>query len=178
MLKLLLQPEQKKVRKEYFFRFAIVALSFSALLFLLLSVFLLPSYFLSRTKKKAVDTRKTSLQKSDVATSARKAGADLDDVKKKLSLLDFSAIPLRQSDLIELILKNKTASISLGNFIYKSGVKEGSVQISGTAESREALVSYLKKMQQEKIFSNVNFPVSNLTKDKNIDFFMTLTGKF
>ena len=48
--------------------------------------------------------------------------------------------------------------------------------VSGMAGTREDLVAFVKKMEDSKYFSDVVSPISNLTKDKNINFVITLNA--
>ena len=44
------------------------------------------------------------------------------------------------------------------------------VAVSGISYNREALVSFVKSLEASKVFKNVDLPISNFTKDRDIKF--------
>jgi len=65
---------------------------------------------------------------------------------------------------IALMLPEGCSLIALN---IKSG---GSVDLAGLAKERTALLSFKKKLEDNQKISDLNFPLANLLKEKNIEF--------
>ena len=76
---------------------------------------------------------------------------------------------------IGVILSKKTPAISINQFGYTSlGKNTATMSIGGISQTRESLVSFVKSLNESGIFESVDSPISNFTKEKNIDFLITL----
>jgi hypothetical protein len=67
--------------------------------------------------------------------------------------------------------------INLNTINVSRGVNNslGPVSISGRAVDRQALADFRDRLLAEDAIEVVDFPISNLAKDRDIDFSMTLT---
>lgn len=68
------------------------------------------------------------------------------------------------------IIAQKTSDISIRGFNYAVGTTDTSIIVSGVSNTRESLVSFVKNLEETKMFTKVDLPVSNLAKQKNIEF--------
>ncbi len=184
MLTLLLPEEQKKIKREYTLRLVVVSLSLLALLFLLVSFLLLPSYFLSRTKQVSVGEREVLLKKSDVSETARKAKAELEISRDEMKLLSggfqSASSTLFASEALRALISKEGAGITIQtfSFIKKADAPQGKLVITGLSKTRADLVAFLQRIKKDSVFTTVDFPVSNLAKDTDINFTLNLSGNF
>lgn len=76
---------------------------------------------------------------------------------------------------LDAVLSNKNAGIHLSEVNYSAtGSSTANISISGVSNTREALVTFVKNLKDSNVFRAVDLPVSNLAKDKNIDFSITM----
>ncbi len=77
--------------------------------------------------------------------------------------------------LVNVIIKNKIPTIHINEILYKFTDKSNSaITLSGVSLTRDALVAFVKKLQSSGSFKSVNLPVSNFTKDKDINFSLSM----
>ena len=77
---------------------------------------------------------------------------------------------------IDVILSNKILSIRINEIFYTlDDQSAATITLAGVSSTREALVSFVKKLEDSGSFQAVNLPVSNFRKDKNIDFSISMT---
>lgn len=82
------------------------------------------------------------------------------------------------SNIFDLLLAKKETGIFLREISFSGGGgKGGNVVLRGTAQSRPVLVSFTEALRSEPLFSGVDSPVSNLLKEQNLDFSLTITIK-
>lgn len=89
---------------------------------------------------------------------------------QKITIIDKTMFSPEILPIYDTIISQKTTGISLREFNYNSSATESTLSLKGLADTRETLVSFVKKLQDLKVFSNVDLPVSNLAKQKDIEF--------
>lgn len=173
MINLLPKDEKEKLEKEQKQRFWVLALSlFSATLFLGF-VMLWPAYFLAGDFfDDGLDS--TSLKPEDAISNEKIQNLPL-EIKSKLALFRPNTAVLSPADYFFEIAENLPAGVVVNSISFRLSQnyknKTGQViSISGLAASRELLISFAERLQKIKLFSEVEIPVSNLTKDKNLPF--------
>jgi len=173
-----LLPENLKsfIRSEYKMRRLVLALFFVILIELSLLIFLFPTWLESGARERAVvkqsDLASESLKNSDInpATSVIK------DTNIKLSVLNTALNYPELTPLVDKILDQKTSSISVTQITYNTvSTSTASITLSGVSKTRESLVAFVKKLQDTNSFKKVDLPISNLAKDKNIEFSLNLS---
>ena len=168
----LLPIESKKViRREYMLRITGIGLIFVFFVFLFSSVFLLPSFFLSIAKEESVRDSAEIVRKSVELREQNSADILLEEAKQKLELLSVSKESILVQDVIKKISGGKTVGLSIRGISYMdiSGGRHR-VVLTGIAKERDSLLSFSKYLEQEELFTDVRLPVSNLIKDKDIEF--------
>lgn len=170
MFKLLTEEQRQKVAREYARRRAIIILS--ALIIVLVAgiIGLLPSYVLSEARQNE------ALERTKVMDSAgqREDRSDLQvwlkETNRKLQVLSPALDTDRPSDFIEGILGQKIAGIRLTDFSLVRMKEETTLSINGMARDRQTLITFENRINSSGYFSEVALPISNLAKDKDIDF--------
>ena len=143
-------------------------------------IFLLPSNILSASKAAGIEKQIQNARNSVIFKEADSLNASLKNINLKLSSLTSFKNTISTESLFVKIIDKKTSNIRISNFSYKkaSGKEQSSTTISGVARDRESLSQFVKALESEPLFTTVNLPVSNLTKNKNPDFSIEIKGGF
>jgi hypothetical protein len=141
-------------------------------------VLLIPSYiYLVFTEKDL------QVQSSDI--DARSGVTNIDDVTKTFLSVnsELSALSVNSgSNKLDFFISHISSIIPSGVRIQEinyalNTASTSTIILRGTADTRDTLLSFSKKIQADQLFSNVDLPVSNFAKDTNIDFSMTITAQ-
>ncbi|MEZ4103817.1 MAG: hypothetical protein R3B60_00855 [Candidatus Paceibacterota bacterium] len=171
----LLPPEAKKnVVTEYWIRVTSVWIFILSVVLISVSLLLLPVYVL-------IDSQ-IGVYENKVNEMATKV-ADFDNAQQSLVKANNQAqvlINLRSikkfSDLVDSFnsLQNNGLSISSMQF-NRSDLKLNSVQLMGEAKTRQDLSDFRNNLLSLSKVSQVDLPISNLAKDRDIDFSIAVT---
>lgn len=171
MFNLLPQSERQIITREYRLRLAATCLLFFSLLCLVAIISLVPSLFLSSQIEKVVKD-KFDLLNGELVTISKDNPQDvLAASAKKSDALLMSEDNKKTYEIFDEVIGNRTSGIKLVGInvrTSKTGVRE--ITILGQAEDRESLLSYAKKLDETKSFSNVTVPVSNFAPAADIKF--------
>ena len=169
MVNLLPDTQKKIIEAEYRFRTILVSLSFFIFFLIISSALLLPAYFLSRGK--------FSVASADTAMAASLTKEQADEVRRELSLLNekLSVVSLERpglpvSAIISSVVSSRSAEVYIKNMIYESKGGTSKIDIFGTSKTRDSFLVFVENLQPAKIFSEVYSPISNLVKEKDVDF--------
>lgn len=161
------------VRSMYRARF-IVAGSFVVLFVAgLCALALLPSYLAIHA---------ADIQNVATSTSAKTASdadrAMVSSVRTMLeSLSPVLTATTTPSVLISKILSVRPPAIRIDHLTY-SGGDPGTIVVTGSAATREAINGYRQALSSEPLFKTVSVPVGDLTGAPGARFSLTLTGAF
>jgi len=171
MLELLPNTQKKALKKEYFLRLSVVALSFSFAAGILFLVSFAPSYFLSAVKGRVVNEEFEKMAKSSRAKDDEELRTSIKRSRERIALLKPEGNESLVKDKILKIISRKSSGISIDG-ISMSYSKNGQYQIfvTGVSKSRDALKSFADNLKSEKEFSEVDLPISNFAKIADIDF--------
>ena len=174
MANLLPQKERKHFEWEYRFRVVTIVLLFCMATLVFGSVLLLPSYFISQSKGESIE-RQSELLKKTIAL--REGDASIESLfltKQKIDALVKLQAQVPQTKIIHAIIQNLSTDVSVHTFNYV----KGEMKIAGSAQSRKALILFSDQLKKEKLFNDVDLPVSSLARDSDITFSITLRGDF
>jgi hypothetical protein len=175
MFQLLTEDERRKVRHEYIVRRTIVMLCAFVLVLVVGIIGLFPSYTLSNVRQLE------ALRHIKIVDSARQRNDDLDlqawleDINLKLKLLSPALDTDRPLNSIDKILDQKGAGILITDFSLVKSTDKVDISINGVATNRQSLITFKDRLNSSGNFSNVVSPISNLAKDKDIDFQITFS---
>ena len=82
------------------------------------------------------------------------------------------------SSIINEIVKNKNSGLTINSFNFSSqGAATSSIStvIQGKASTRESLIQFKTKLTSDPKITNVELPVSDLAKSKNISYSIKLS---
>lgn len=175
MLNLLPQDKKKSIKKEYKTRRIVVALSFAAMTLVVLLIFLLPSYLIAKIRFEQASAADESL-KSQVDAEKGKETNFTDAQKQMLNVLQGGSIAASSTTvLLNAVLASKGNDISLTDFSFQIVGGSGEVLLHGTAKSRDDLISFKQKLENDRDWNAVDLPISDLGPAKDNEFTITLT---
>lgn len=178
MFSLLPAKEKKKLLKEYKFRLAVVGLIFFVALGLILLVVSLPSYLIAKSKNSEIVGRIEAVKQSTIFSEADTLNQELNDAGQKIkSFEDFNS-KTRVYEIFAQAISDKSADIRIKGISFDNRVEGGQekVVLTGVARTRDALRNFVDKLETNKFFSEVDLPVSNFTKEHDLDFTINIIG--
>lgn len=174
MANLLPQEYLNIVKKERHIRAAAafcVAIIFAATLG---SIFLLPSLFLLgtqvRDRERATAIVQGLIQSQDGDTVLSEVSRAKSQIERLVGELDTVAVFKVLTALQDTI----PPGILVESINYsKDKGKAKILRVSGTSDTRDALLSFRRLLEREPLFGNVTLPVSSLANDADISFSVT-----
>ncbi len=174
MINLIPPTSKKKLRTEYLVRVVSVWFLLLMAVFFIGASMLLPVYVL-------IGSQVAAYESSSVVALEKVAGYENVSVKLTQSsnqakvVLNTIESPLF-SDFIDLFDGLRGADVQLNTFgISRSDNGINPISLSGVAGSRQSLASFRDRLLAERSVESVDFPISNLAKDKDLTFSITVT---
>lgn len=175
MFNLLPDNLRNKIKKDYRFRLSIVVLLFIILTQVSFLIFLFPSWLISYYREKDYLVKNDEISKNISAIPVASTTAVIKSLNEKLlninNVLDYPEI----LPIIDQIILAKTSSIRIADISYTvNDSKSGVININGMGDKRDSIVAFTDNLRKIDSFSKVDLPISNLAKDKNIDFSISI----
>lgn len=174
----LLPPERHRaLARGYFLRLGVVAVWFASALVLASALLLLPTYvFLAKSyhaKEARLANIESTLSSHDGTASATRLAA----LTSNTDALAALAHAPSASATIRAALAIARPGITFSGFAYApaDGTHPGTLAISGTAATRDALRKYQLVLQGMSFALSADLPVSTYAKDSNLAFTVTVT---
>ncbi len=176
MFNLLPDSFKEDLRKEYKLRRYIIILLFISFVQLSSLVFLFPSWATSSYKEEAITAEVEKMNQADNVSNSNSIRSSIRSLNKDLSLFDSYLKYTKAMPFFDVILSKKTSSIRITNMTYSSvSTSTATINLQGFSSTRDSLVNFKKNLDDSKAFINVDLPISNYAKDKDINFSMSLT---
>ncbi len=161
------------MRREYLLRVsATVSFLFTGV-FVFLTIALIPTYVLveAQINTFALDERDNS--KEDALKNAE---AEVSRVKAILTQLKSTPDTITASDVIDEVRKSASPNIFFKTFDVNAsaGIIE-SIHVQGIAPTRETLAGLKRALEESKIFLRAEVPISDLARDADLPFAITIT---
>lgn len=170
---------------DYVLRLGVVLLIFITMLTFTAAALLLPTYILF---EKSITTKKAQV----AAMESKLSSAEEDALSARLSVLSASVEALSTlketvsaSVRVRSVLAVSRPGITISSISYTPlttiryknsvGKVPGTIELSGTAATRDALRSYQLALQREPFVVLASLPVSAYAQDKDIGFVITIT---
>ncbi len=177
MSNLLPLKEIERIKFLYQKRFLVIVFRSVVVLSVVASVFLFPSYLFSKNEESDLISKKNLLESRETSEMKQSLIATIYDTNDRLNVFnnDYLISPI-VSSFINPILKSRIDSIHVTNLSYSTGVntKTAKVQITGLANSREAILSFGDNLKKQPEIVSVDIPISNFIKENNMPFFVNL----
>jgi len=178
MVNLLPAEEKLRIKKMYKARLLTSTLVFSLSIIGGGAVALLPAFFWGFVKDREAEQRLVIIEQIISVEERKNIRKSVADANKKITLLAAAknkTAPVYE--IIETILARKTSGISLTAFFSEQksvDELESSMTISGISKNRSTLLFFVNELREEEMFTEVNLPVSNFTKNRDIPFSVSL----
>jgi hypothetical protein len=174
MINLIPAEAKKHLVREYWIRSVTVWFFLWAFVLVLGVALLVPSYVLLNLQVKAY---------SETAETAGEKNANFEAVAKELERASKTAASLSDhlshppmTSYIELLRSFETDSISVTQVgLERDGDKIGLIKMNGIAADRQALAAFRNRMLEDELIETVDLPISNLAKDRQIPFELSIT---
>lgn len=178
MLNLLPIEEKNKIRREYIFRR--LSAVFLLLFFVLVisSILLFPVYILSKIRLDEIKKENVELSKKiNTVDDEEKLASLVKEIGDKTAGIK-PALGTEINKAFSSVISDRPANIKITGLDYKKNApNKAEITITGVSADRESLKSYGKRLQDDIWFSEVNLPISNFAKAKNIDFSIKIVVK-
>lgn len=162
----------KKIISEYRIRLITTALVMFAIIILIAMTLLFPAYLLVSHKRtivledlsKAGDQNASSQEVKDLEKVIKETDVILDLLNAKGQKFSVSG------DIVAKTAGLRTENIKITGIFYDKKDLESSLSLKGSATSRQSLSSFIEMLKKDAAFADVSLPISDLVKDRNIDF--------
>ncbi len=177
MFTLLPEQHKKKLFKEYRIRLIVVFLFSVSVFFVINTALLFPSYISLESQKSTLELQSDTLSKQIKLKDKDGLTTTMNQIQSDLALAKPDETRLYAA--INAILDQTTTNISIISLGYTRGVRaQSSINIQGVAKDRASLLMFSNNLKKELMFTSVDLPVSNLAKQTDVKFSITLLGKF
>ena len=176
MINFLTEELKGEVKKEYVFRILIVFFISLFVVMIISICLLMPASFLSKTKVEVVNQELLETKSSSLSSNS----AFVSQINKTNEMVKALSLNIDDKDKISTLLEKtlavKNSNIKISSLSSSLGHDQSeSLTVYGVSNTRDGLIMFVKDIKSLGIFSSVDFPVSNLIKDSNIDFKIGLT---
>lgn len=177
--------EKRFLCREYWMRFSTTVLNLVAIIGLMATLLLFPSYFLSQTKENITEQSLEQFNKDnpDIVNS------NIDEITKnidsKLEILNTGEVPYQVNDkVLNNILSSRTEGITFSQILFnkteiiKTKIENSpALEVHGIASDREALRDFKTELDNNPSFSEVNLPISNFLEKSDLIFTILIKMK-
>ena len=173
MINLIPPHAQKQVKREYWVRVVSVWLFLIGSAFLIVVILAAPIYVLIRSQLQNFLQEYT--EAANESQSFNQSEAAIKNANDMAVLLAKADTSVSFSSTIESLQKLMGADVSIDSFTLarKNGALD-TITITGIARSRLALSNFKDAIEKDEHFKSATLPLSDLAKDKDISFTMTI----
>ena len=176
MLNFILEKDKNKIIKEYYYRVAIYFLLFSFFTLVVLISLFLPSIFYSKYKSDTVSQQLMSI-KSSIGNNTEDPIEIIKEVNKFVNVFKYEESVLF-SDIIKKIVSLKYKDIEILSIsLLENEDDTVKIVLNGISATRDSLTSYDRDLKKDGFFQSVELPVTDLIKNIDSNFTITLTYK-
>ncbi len=176
MFNLLPEALKIEIKKEYFIRKVLLSLVFVIFIQIIFFVFIFPTLLISKSRSSEIALRSEEMNRHLSILNIASTTSDIKSLNAKLSAMDSALKYPALVPFLNSILGQKSKSIVINNFVYTSkDESSASIILEGISGNREALTTFVKNLQSTELFKSVDLPISNFTKDKNLNFSISIT---
>ena len=175
MYKLLPEKRLNDIEREYKFRRSILMIISLCVVFAIGIAILVPLYIFSMTKERSAVNRLEVTKKLPLLENGQNIDEWLKSTKEKQRILAPALKKDEPYEYFNRIISLKPEGISLKNLSWKRDPKGTVISVNGIASTRNTLLMFEQALNNSGQFSKAALPVSNLARDKNIDFSLTIS---
>lgn len=174
-MNLLPDTEKKLLKKGLVSRFIIVSTFAIAGAIIVGFVALVPAYVLARVKLLEVMSKSNITIETDKADSPSPLLGLPEEIKSKLSVFESLIPQHRVVEIFYEITKVKPEGVSIKSISFlnntnPTNANRKTMNIAGTAVSRKSLVDFSESLKKVSLIKEVEVPVSNLARERDLPF--------
>ncbi|MFA5773559.1 MAG: pilus assembly protein PilM [Candidatus Paceibacterota bacterium] len=185
VINILPHKEKRFLRREYWMRFFTIMLNFVALMGVLATFLLFPSYFLSQSKENLFESRLEIFNKENPDLTNSNIDKIISDINSRLEMLNKAETPYQVSDkVLNNILSSRTSGITFSQILFnktttikKVTTNTSILEVHGVANNRDSLRNFKTALDNNPNFSEVNLPISNFLEKSDLNFTISITIK-
>lgn len=172
-INLLPENEKKYVRKLYRKRRLVISLWFVIIAFAAATVMLIPLYLLSENIQVIAEQQVTRLTQDQEVTP--------EEVEQRVFELNRKVRSLTEQEHTRLfplfndLSQTASQDVRIRAMQYIVSEEGTRIQMSGVANTREALLQLRRDLEQKEYSQGVELPISNFAERQDIDFSITIT---
>jgi hypothetical protein len=177
---LLPAEERRALRREYRMRLTILTLLFVSTALVFGIIILFPSYIYSLNDEKDGLSHKEALLNSRKASGADQIEKDLLLNQATAQKISGEIQKVNFEDILQKVISYRKKGIILISFKFDRApgtTTVGTLSMRGTSATRDALLGFKQSLQNDKMFADIDLPLSDLAKSKNIEFGIKLNVK-
>ena len=173
-LNLLPDEDLRSIGYEKLSRFFIIIFVNLAVIIIVGAVLMLPSYFFitfqGSEEAQQVETAKKSIE----AKRVQEAEEIIRATNAKLKILSEEGLQARSlSSYLEALSRHVPSGLRVEQLSY--GGSDNKMELAGNATTRDIFLSFLSSLRTDASFPEVHSPVTNILRDKDVDFILSLT---
>ncbi len=174
MINLIPSEGHRVVKREYMYRAGATLSFLFGCVAVILGVAHVPTYVLvgAQIHSMALVSEKERIEEQMLATATH----EISDITKILTQLKKQQETISPSHAIATLEERAPQGISFKTFLIQE-VKGriDTIQVQGTATTRETLVSFKRAVENTDLFEAANIPIADLARDVNLPFTLTVT---
>ncbi len=160
---------------EYRLRFTVVTLALFFAIEIIAATLLIPSYVISIARIQTLTTKTAQYKSGNIIEETANLNMALKEGNLMVAILSASTTPRDASISLEQIIDARSSAIKITGIVYHTDVGVRNFNIQGIASTREDLLTFTKKLQEQPKILKVDLPVSNFTQPENIKFSINVT---
>lgn len=168
-------PQQKKseIKKEYQLRLLVVGLAFVSASAVVTLGFLIPSHILLQSKIKTTNSQISAVKGVFEKENGAQYSQEIRETREKITAIEHYKEKRNMENTITAITEKRNAAVYISRISFEA--EDGVVKVSGTAGTREALLSFNNRLKNDSNFETVELPVSNLAENADVPFSITIS---
>jgi Tfp pilus assembly protein PilN len=177
MINLIPIEERKEVRKDFYYRLLIVFLGMLVFVMIISLLAILPTYFISLENKISMSQRLEKQKNEIMPEIDQKSLVAIKELDTRLALLEKSRKNkyVFSEMVVNELLSDKVAGIKIKSISYENDSSVGGrINLTGLSENREQLLLFRRTLENNPSFKDVDLPISNFVKGRDIQFSLSL----
>lgn len=172
MINLLPEQQRKAVHDAYVMRLAVVAGFLLTGIFAAGMLLLVPAYLVVSQELRTIQAQSADVMERNRLLEAERAMAVVEATESLVARGRVARSPLPlPSQAVRAVVERTNSRVSLKTI----SVSDGKVRLMGEANDRQSLLAFVAALEQERgTFATVNSPITNLIRDKDLSFTLTL----
>jgi hypothetical protein len=136
---------------------------------------LFPSWLVSYYKEKDFSVQSDEINKSLSTLDIASTTNFIKSFNTKLGIISGSQDYPKFIPVVDEILSKKSNNMRISGIYYSvNSATTGVLTLEGIGDTRESLVTFSESLKTVPYFKKVDLPISNLAKDKNIEFTISI----